>query len=61
MYVTFHVTTKDNTVFTTDNFGYGGWVRAGVVMGATATVATAATTAAWAPRPRGPRPIRTVP
>jgi len=23
--VTFHVTTKDNTVFTTDNFGYGGW------------------------------------
>ena len=25
MYVTFHVTTKDNTVFTTDNWGYGGW------------------------------------
>ena len=25
MYVTFHVTTKDNTVFTTDNYGYGGW------------------------------------
>ena len=23
--VTFHVTTKDNTVFTTDNWGYGGW------------------------------------
>jgi hypothetical protein len=25
IYVTFHVTTKDNTVFTTDSFGYGGW------------------------------------
>jgi hypothetical protein len=25
MYVTFHVTTKDNTVLSTDNYGYGGW------------------------------------
>jgi len=25
IYVTFHVTTEDNTVFTTDNYGYGGW------------------------------------
>ena len=25
IYVTFHVTTKDNTVFTTDHWGYGGW------------------------------------
>lgn len=25
MYVTFHVTTEDNTVFTTDDYGYGGW------------------------------------
>jgi hypothetical protein len=25
MYVTFHVTTEDNTVFSTDNYGYGGW------------------------------------
>jgi hypothetical protein len=25
IYVTFHVTTKDNTVFTTDSWGYGGW------------------------------------
>ena len=27
IYVTFHVTTEDNTVFTTDNYGYGGWGR----------------------------------
>ena len=25
IYVTFHVTSEDNTVFTTDNYGYGGW------------------------------------
>ncbi len=25
LYVTYHVATKDNTVFNTTNFGYGGW------------------------------------
>ena len=25
LYITYHVVTEDNTVFTTDHFGYGGW------------------------------------
>ena len=25
LYITYHVATKDNTVFNTTNFGYGGW------------------------------------
>lgn len=25
IYVTYHITTKDNTVFNTSSFGYGGW------------------------------------
>jgi hypothetical protein len=44
IYVTYHLSTKDNTVFNTTNMGYGGWGAGwgawGVGMGSSTTTAT---------------------